>query len=512
MAVEIHILSGARQGERIALDANEFRVGADPGCEVFFDPQRDPAAKGRSVVFRLTEEGWFVRRTGGGEVLVNQQPVVGMTRVRSGDVVRMSELGPDFSFTILARGAASAVIRPAVAVPAASPTAAPGLSPELRTGVVERGPAGTAGSGRAAEPWRFVLWAGAAVAVCAVVVLLLGVLVLLGVIVMRSAPAAKHAEERPSTVAPREPTPPEAKPSAKAVRPSPPGAEETSDAKASSKASEPKPESKPIDPVEKLRDAAFLVQVEKGQQFWPCATAWAVDENTLLTTAQEAVLLEKWRREKFNLWVSQPATETGQAPQGVKDQADAGLWPVRQIRVHGMFAVLAEKKDDWIYANLALLSVDGPIPPPRRIELAASDELAEVEAGYPVSCVGYTYSGKRLTRYRKAEFHRTEGEVSMITARKDLPGSFRLLHLTAALPPNAAGSAVVNKQGRLIALFGVSPDWEKAPAGTPRIENLQYAPVVDGTWLRDPRLWQAPVLAQPAAPEAEPPQTERPTR
>ena len=63
MAVEILILSGARQGERIALDMHEFRVGAEQGCEIFFDPLHDRESKGRSAVFLLTEEGWFIRRT-----------------------------------------------------------------------------------------------------------------------------------------------------------------------------------------------------------------------------------------------------------------------------------------------------------------------------------------------------------------------------------------------------------------------------------------------------------------
>ncbi len=37
MPVEILILSGSRQGESLLLDGREFRVGAEPGCEVLFD-------------------------------------------------------------------------------------------------------------------------------------------------------------------------------------------------------------------------------------------------------------------------------------------------------------------------------------------------------------------------------------------------------------------------------------------------------------------------------------------
>ena len=65
MAVEILILSGARQGERLVLDRREFRVGSEPNCEVRFDVERDSAVKGRSAWFRLQEDGWQLRSTGG---------------------------------------------------------------------------------------------------------------------------------------------------------------------------------------------------------------------------------------------------------------------------------------------------------------------------------------------------------------------------------------------------------------------------------------------------------------
>ena len=39
MAVEILILSGARKGEKLMIERREFRVGSDPGCEIYFDPE-----------------------------------------------------------------------------------------------------------------------------------------------------------------------------------------------------------------------------------------------------------------------------------------------------------------------------------------------------------------------------------------------------------------------------------------------------------------------------------------
>ena len=101
MAVEILIISGVRRNQRIALDCRAFQVGCDPDCEVFFDPRHDPAAKGRSAKFCLQDGGWYVRCSGG-EMWIGTQRIAGATHVRSGDVIRMSDSGPEFSFHIVA--------------------------------------------------------------------------------------------------------------------------------------------------------------------------------------------------------------------------------------------------------------------------------------------------------------------------------------------------------------------------------------------------------------------------
>lgn len=87
-------------GERIVVDSTEFRVGADRESQVYFDPRLDPAAQHRAVLIRLSTDGWVVRSVGGGEVLLNQTPIAGEIRIRSGDLVRLSDRGPDFSFSL----------------------------------------------------------------------------------------------------------------------------------------------------------------------------------------------------------------------------------------------------------------------------------------------------------------------------------------------------------------------------------------------------------------------------
>ena len=110
MAAEIRILSGARKGERLVLDATEFRVGAERQCQVYFDPRLDPAAQHRSVLLRRTNDGWLVSSIGSGEVLLNQAPIVRETRIRSGDLVRLSDRGPDFSFSFAITNQPTAVV------------------------------------------------------------------------------------------------------------------------------------------------------------------------------------------------------------------------------------------------------------------------------------------------------------------------------------------------------------------------------------------------------------------
>ena len=142
MPIEIFILSGARRGQRLTLDAPQFRAGADPGCEVRFDAELDPAAHGRAALFQLHGDGWYVQGTGDGEILLNHDPVRQLAQLRSGDIVRLSESGPDFSFTIVARTGAAL---PRTALPATPlPAAAPAFRPQ--------GPGAGGGFSRRARP------------------------------------------------------------------------------------------------------------------------------------------------------------------------------------------------------------------------------------------------------------------------------------------------------------------------------------------------------------------------
>ncbi|MEX0817937.1 MAG: putative Ig domain-containing protein [Pirellulaceae bacterium] len=103
MPVQITILSGARQGECLELTENAFEAGDRKGDAIYFDAVANPRVKGRRALLRLEEEGWRIRSAGTLPILLNHEPVLAPRPLRSGDIVRMSDQGPDFSFTLISR-------------------------------------------------------------------------------------------------------------------------------------------------------------------------------------------------------------------------------------------------------------------------------------------------------------------------------------------------------------------------------------------------------------------------
>src|SRR6185437_15725410 len=67
MKVEIQILSGARQGDSVALEGPVFLVGGQKNCQLYFDPDLDSMAEGQTALFQLDEEGWRVKNVGAGK-------------------------------------------------------------------------------------------------------------------------------------------------------------------------------------------------------------------------------------------------------------------------------------------------------------------------------------------------------------------------------------------------------------------------------------------------------------
>ena len=488
MPVEVSILSGARQGQRRVLDVNKFRAGSDPSFDVYFDPLVDSPAKDRAVLLCLMDDGWYIQCTGKGDVFVNHTPVVGLMRIRSGSVVRMSEFGPEFEFSILARGkgTASHVDGSVPAMPAPAPGPAiplPPASPPQPPRPVVPTPLPQPATGGGHLP----LWIGGGVLAC---------LVLLGLIALLLPDYGRRPSPPPGevTVEPEpkaENVPVAAKPAKSA------GTEAAAEKEPSGPPKQPPPPTSPADLVRaRLDGAVLLIQVEKYGHFWPFATCCALSENTVLTTAREAYRLAAWRKGPgpgYKIWVTNPTT-------GLK-------LAVKDIRVHGLFATLGAKPGDWIYCNLALLTVDGRLP--KTAELASDEELSRLKEGHSVFCYGFTHEGDTVTAEDRLEPVLTPGKVFIITAQRSLPGQPSVLHVKGDIPKFVYGSPVANEQGKIVALYGeaASQAGGDAKASAPPLK-LHYATVLNpdvvDLWLKkaDGKIWisaaelKAPVEAK----------------
>ena len=103
MSADLLILSGARQGEQRRFHQQRITVGGESDCDIAFDVAQHPLAAGKAAELVADEYGWRIRNCGLGDWYINQEllPAAGASPLRSGDIVRVSELGPDLRFSIV---------------------------------------------------------------------------------------------------------------------------------------------------------------------------------------------------------------------------------------------------------------------------------------------------------------------------------------------------------------------------------------------------------------------------
>ena len=100
MRAELIFVSGAQLGNRVSIDSDECLIGGQPDCDVFFSPERYPHVHDTRVLLRHQAKGWQVSTLEGGQALVNQTYLTSPVSLRSGDVIRISEWGPDMRFEV----------------------------------------------------------------------------------------------------------------------------------------------------------------------------------------------------------------------------------------------------------------------------------------------------------------------------------------------------------------------------------------------------------------------------
>ena len=494
MAVEIVVFSGARQGERLELDAGEFRVGGEPDCEVFFDPQADPGAGDRSALFRLADDGWYVKSIGAGELLVNQQPVSGKARIRSGDVVRMSDRGPDFSFTIVTAATKAAAKPPEPAPVWLPPSAAtlaspPSLSPEDVSPLPSASPTPSGEAATAApvsatsdEFGKRAFWLAGGLAVSAMFFLLVVCILLFVLVYSLISPSdgSGPSPRKDGTIVQIERATPKPEPG-----PTPPP-EPSPDPWDTERTPPPEPSPDPwVAAFAQVKDAIYLLEVESSEYCWVLGTCCAISEDTLLCTARAACEME-WLRHEGQTAEKGPL----EYKFSVTSRPSSKRLPVKESRIYAPFAKEQEK---WVYVDLAVLTVDGPLA--QVASLASQDELKELTTDYPLAVVGVGHEGERISKSFAGEPELAVGGIYLITRFDESPGSPWVLHLKMEAPKNARGSPVINERGKIVGVYSVATP----PQGGVDM-NLHWAPVVEPeliqTWIqdRDTTLWIPPFV------------------
>jgi hypothetical protein len=505
MPVEISVLSGSRQGELLFFQDEQFRVGDEPACELYFNPALDPGARDRLVLFRHREDGWTVLPLGTPGMMLDYAPLADAAPIRSGQVVRMSADGPDFSFRVIA---ASEVRKPALRLPPAplseplAPTpavppavlatlAAAAAGPPLNPPAVPV-PAVPKPAPRSAAPSLPVLvLAGIGLAAVVLVV---------GWSMMQSAVAPSGATG--ATAVDNEQSSPPPSPAASLPRAgegSQPSVEPRSSAAAAENPTPAKPEAQPpaADPLEPVRQALYLLQVElalpDGSTIaYPQATCCAVSEHELLTTGNVGCELLRFRAQKYKIFATRPEEQL--------------KLPVAEIRIRTDFIHRETDRQGRRYCDLALLKVEGNLP--HTVPLAARSDLAapHLEDGVRFRLGGYPHDGNKITPHDQFPIQSFEGKVFVIRAQEPQQADTPLcLDLLGQLPANAYGFGVFNRDGKLVGVYNELPGAEE----THGVKNLHVITAVHpelierGLRQRDPRVWVEPQVINTAAREGQ---------
>ena len=446
-------------------------------------------------------------RSAGGEMWVGTQRVTGLTHVRSGDVIRMSASGPEFSFAIVAVAKASPAKMPdntTAAPPTSGKGAAASVAPIGPEAPHESSPAAAAPSSAdlsavrpattgmgvvKASDHQWVKWvAGLAVGILALVVV--------KVVLPPSPPVVVNVQTGggPTT----------ATPSSTAAQPAsnPTKTRVSAEIKGNGNKSPESTGGPPPSPtpaaalVAKIDPTVFLITTEKANHYWPHATCVAVGKDTLLTTAFDAMDLVKMRdKESYKIWVTRPANDSS------SDSVEFRLkFDVQDIRVLEPYARLPEEPDstERLFVNIGLLTVRGTLP--KYATLASPSESGAIKAGLRVHCFGFAQDHTMMTSDDVFEPQMTNASVRFIeSARQKLPGDPKLLLVHGEIPENSYGNPVVNDEGKVLGLYSDAVPKEK------HLKDYHYITMVTpeqvDLWLRDrnnAKIW-VPATAGPAA-------------
>ncbi len=465
MRVSLCVLSGSRRGEYVELDADEFRVGGEPSCDVYFRPESDAAARGVCLRLHRDDAGWRISPASGRGSLVNQQVLEATLPIRSGDIVRLSPDGPDFRFSLVEVVA----------------NGHPGSRPPHE----ERPPGRNAAAATASrQSPRFSLSAAALIVAAAALVLVIVAL-------------SSHHDGVPSQP-PKQPevgqaTPPPATPLGKPATVTPttvqnPLADSSRPSTSNVAASSPSPppmENKaaprvaedrtPAPPVDAAREPPTLpasssplvvlaIESKDQKQLQPFAVACAVEQDgreVLLTTGRIARIMALFPQQYYAI-----------VPRGAATSPVVVKLKPGQIFMHRLYVdnVEPEVRDAAQYFDVGALLAADKFPSGTACRVASRAKVEAIRPGSPLQC--WTIEkppdvaiagGAILDRQLQWTARRQPVQLSrtlLLWKENDEDPSAadrRLFELDGPDEPFLEGSPLLNSQGELVALYSKTP-------------------------------------------------------
>ncbi len=443
MPVELTILSGAREGECFYFDTAAFRIGDDPDAEIWLDPRRDQAARGCLALVRYEVSGWRIENTGNGRLMLNHTVVEGCVPLRSGDIIRLSDMGPDICFRLAGRLQSN-----------------PLYDEAPKTALLDR-ETGTEVKQVVALPTRLRRMMRGWYLLTTCVILLLAVFFVRHLprhrVLADPALVAEKRGEDDGAVGQEVPT----KESTQEVEweaasdqlPYVPIAPESGD-KLDVPAQVTDPDAGlPSPKLVKATVCLLLVETADREHSFPVGTACVIRKDLLLTNALVVVEMQRKRAAGWQLLAFWPQ--------------DGKQLPVGELLVHRAFAETDELAEERVFWELGLVGLKGTrtsVAP-----LAAPDELAKLEAGVSLACFGVPHSGRRRTQLDtfRVESYPVElyGKIRLVDSnRSHSTGTPAMLTLVPAsphgaftgkdrLPENLYGSPIVNSTGHVIGVY-----------------------------------------------------------
>ncbi|MCL4204936.1 MAG: hypothetical protein KJ000_20850 [Pirellulaceae bacterium] len=445
MPVEIAILSGAQQGGRWATEASRVVVGDTDSCDIRFDGDSDSDARGKRGVLLLHDDGWRFENQGSGSWLVNQTTVTpGQDcRLRSGDVVRLSEDGPDLRFTMLTAREYATHIASDASIPERSPSASSSSVPQPAPSVDLPDLPAVADS-------RVPKFAGIVVAV----LLLVGLVFGLGAWPTRDAPPVTvtnpddREHEAPGETAVVEAEGDAARGISTAGEPEPPTtADPAPSVQVPASASEPSgaPDAVAIQAV--VADAMVYLMVEINGQKFPVCCGWAAAPDLVVSTGVPIAVLAEM-------------LEQGQAVFAAYGDRNPSFVPVEALIVHPLFDKDEANSSVSRAHNVGIATLKASLP--KHCQLERASALPKPPTGMELAVVAYALTTEPdlvpfnvldPPRLRSMSV-RIAGLETLSGATNDLP----LIRLQGDAPSGMEGSPVFTAEGKVIGVLGGSAE------------------------------------------------------